>query len=84
MDHRDVNCVTLIQEFAEVEFPKSGCNLEKWSVNVLKNKNTPPQLAAEVEELFSGKYDPLLATMQEMLSKTPAMRPDAQSALSNF
>jgi len=33
------------QEFAEVEFPKSGCNLEKWSTNVLKNRSTPPQLA---------------------------------------
>ena len=55
INHRDSNSVTLIQEFAEVEFPKAGCTLEKWAANVRKNKNTPPQLAAEVEELFSGR-----------------------------
>lgn len=84
INHYDPNCVTLMQEFAEVEFPKAGCNLEKWSTNVLKSNRAPPQLLAEVEELFSGKYAPLLELMQEMLSKTPAARPDAPAVLSRL
>ena len=49
ISHRDGGCVTLVQEFAEVEFPKAGCNLEKWGQTVLNGRNTPPQLQAEVE-----------------------------------
>ena len=41
-------------------------------------------LSTEVEELFSGKYAPLLELMQEMLSKTPAARPDAPAVLSRL
>lgn len=79
IDHRDPNSVTLIQEFNEVEFPKAGCSLEKWRDRVMNGRD--PTLQAEVQELFSGKYTPLLAVLQAMTAKTPSARPDPQAAL---
>lgn len=79
IDHRDPNAVALIGEFNEVEYPKAGCNLDKWQQRVMSGRD--PTLQAEVAELFSGKYDPLLQVIGAMTTKTASSRPDPQAAL---
>mmetsp|Transcript_14557 Transcript_14557/g.49696 ORF Transcript_14557/g.49696 Transcript_14557/m.49696 type:complete len:103 (+) Transcript_14557:866-1174(+) len=83
VNHKDPNAVTLMQEFAEVDFPKCGFSLAKWQQNILQGR-AEPSLKQEVAQLFGGGNEELLAILQDMLMRGPGQRPTPEQALSRL